>query len=234
MVVNTLKRQVVLISGIFIFDVFVLVLLLYGLVSGIFRGFFKEIGSIVGLILAFIITFNFGDNFAALLKKQSLLAPYAEYVNVIAYVVLFLLVILVVNLGVSFLLFFVFKMRAVKIFNRIGGAVAGVVKGFIVCAIIYFLLVTFMSALPHVTNYVVNSKTGPYFNRTAQKMQVIVGDVLKNQAFHNLLYPEVPKVPPPPSPMPQTGGPDQSVPVNEAPMYIPPDNDELLHIESFE
>lgn len=222
-----------MISGIFIFDIFVLVLLLYGLVSGIFRGFFKEIGSIIGLILAFIITFKFGDNFAAMLQKQSMLAPYAEYVAVVAYVVLFLIVILVVNLGTSFLLFFVFKLRAVKIFNRIGGAIFGVFKGAAVCLIIYFLLITFMGSLSHVTNYVVNSKSGPYFDGPAKKMQVIVGDVLKNKAFRNVLYPEVPEVPPPPAPLPESVVPDQSVPTTEAPMYIPPDDD-LLQIESFE
>lgn len=224
-----------MISGIFIFDAFVLVVVLYGFISGICRGFFKEIGSIVGLVLAFVITFKFGDNLASVLKNTSMLAPYAEYVTVIAYVILFLAVILIVNLGTSFLLFFVFKMRAVKILNRVGGAVIGIVKGWAVCVIIYFLLITFMGALPHVSNYVEKSKSGPYLDGTARKMQVVVGDVLKNQAFRSVLYPEVPEVPPPPPPV-EAVAPDQSVPVvqDAAPAYVPPSDEELFSIESFE
>ena len=221
-----------MISGIYIFDIFVLVLLLYGLVSGLFRGFFKEIGSIIGLALAFLITFKFGDNFAGLLKSQSFLAPYAQYIGAVAYVILFLIVLIIVNLGTSFLLFFVFKIRAVKIFNRIGGLILGLVKGWLVAVIIYFLIVSFGAFLG---KYVEESRSAPYLKGPAAKMQKIASETLENKSFRDVLHPPLPEIPPPPQ-MPDIGAPETAPPatVQEAPMYIPPTEEELFTIESFE
>lgn len=220
-----------MISGIYIFDIFVLVLLLYGLVSGLFRGFFKEIGSIIGLALAFLITFKFGDSFAGLLKSQSFLAPYAEYIGAVAYVILFLIVLIVVNLGTSFLLFFVFKIRAVKIFNRIGGLILGLVKGWLVAVIIYFLVISFGAFLG---KYVEESRSAPYLQGAAKKMQSVASETLQNKSFRDILHPPMPEIPPPPE-IPDIGVPETTQPtVQEAPMYIPPTEEELFSIESFE
>lgn len=221
-----------MVNGIYIFDIFVLVLLLYGLVSGLFRGFFKEIGSLVGLALAFLITFKFGDNIVSIVKNQSMLAPYAEYVGVVAYVILFLIILILVNLGTSFLLFFVFKIRNVKLLNRIGGLIVGLIKGWAVAVIIYFLLISFGAFM---AKYVEDSRSAPYLQGPAKKMQVMASDVLSNQSFRNVIYPEVPEVPPPPQlPEDWETSAGSSSGTREAPMYIPPDDETLFNLESFE
>lgn len=220
-----------MISGIYVFDIFVLILLLYGLVSGFFRGFFKEIGSIVGLALAFLITFKFGDNFAGLLKNQSFLAPYAEYIGAVAYVILFLIVLIVVNLVTSLLLFFVFKIRTVKIFNRIGGLILGLLKGWLVAVIIYFLVVSFGAFLG---KYVEESHSAAYLQGAAKKMQSVASETLQNRAFRDILHPPMPEIPPPPK-MQNFDISETAQPVvQETPMYIPAAEDELFTIESFE
>lgn len=217
-------------SGIYlyIFDIFVLVLLVYGVVSGIFRGFFKEVGSIIALLLAFLITFSFGDNLAEIIKSKPALAGYGNYVTVVTYVLLFFVAVVAVNLIVSFLHYFVLKFRTLKWFSRLGGAVVGFVKGWLVAIIIYFLLITFA---PFIDRYIENSKSAPYLANSAKKMQVMVADTFNNQSFRNILYPPEIKSA---APAPQT----EAFPVtpgaaaNEPPLYIP--DDDLLFTDSFE
>lgn len=219
-----------MISGIYVFDIFVLILLLYGLVSGFFRGFFKEIGSVVGLALAFIITFKFGNAFAGFIKGLPFLASYAEYTGAVAYVVLFLIILIVVNLGTSFLLFFVFKVRTLKIFNRVGGLVLGLVKGWLVAVIIYFMVISFGAFL---TKYVEDSHSAPYLQGPAKKMQSIATKTLQNKAFSNVLHPPV-EIPPPPQAQDDDASATDVPGVRETPMYIPTTDEELFSIESFE
>lgn len=220
-----------MISGIYVFDIFVLVLLLYGLVSGVFRGLFKEIGSIVGLALAFLITFKFGGAFAGLIKGLPFLASYAEYTGAVAYVILFLIILIVVNLGTSFLLFFVFKVRTLKVFNRVGGLVLGLVKGWLVAVIIYFMVISFGAFL---SKYVEGSHSAPYLQGTAKKMQTIASKTLENKAFRDVLFPPVTEIPAPPQMQDSGASAGEALGVRETPMYIPTTNEELFEIESFE
>lgn len=219
-----------MISGIYVFDIFVLVLLLYGLVSGLFRGLFKEVGSIVGLALAFLITFKFGGAFAGLIKGLPFLSSYAEYTGAVAYVVLFLIILIVVNLGTSFLLFFVFKVRMLKAFNRIGGLVLGLVKGWLVAVIIYFMVISFGAFL---SKYVEGSHSAPYLQGPAKKMQTIATKTLENKAFRDVLHPPV-EIPSPPQEQNNDASAADVPGVRETPMYIPTTDDELFTIESYE
>lgn len=218
-------------SGIYlyIFDIFVLVLLVYGVVSGIFRGFLKEIGSIVALALAFFVTFSMGEDVAAIFKAKSALAPYGNYVTVITYVLLFFITVIVVNLVVSFLQYFVLKFRVLRWFSRLGGAVVGFVKGWLVACLIYFLLITFA---PFIDTYIENSKSAPYLLSSAKKMQTVVADTFQNQSFRNVLYPKNQETGLPAPSLDAAPG-AQAVPGGEPPLYIP-DDDDLLFIDSFE
>lgn len=227
-------------NGIYFFDIFVLIILAFGVLSGLFRGLIKEIGSIIGLLLAFIFTLKSGNYVASVISKHALLNSYAEFapvITVVTYVILFLVILFVVNIAVSVLqrVFIRTNSKLIKWGNRLLGMVGGLIKGFIVALIIYFLLITFADFLD---NYVVKSRSAAYFDGRARKMQVFVSDTLKNQFFYDLLHPkpkEILDVPPPPTEGPGSASGSQSPSSNmQQPMYVPEDNTDLFNIESFE
>ena len=118
-------------------DIAILVILCFFLVKGIFRGLLREVCSLLGLVLGGVFAFTFHLPLAQLLQDSfHLPAQLCIWGSFLA--IFLLLVILFAVLG--FVLHRFVKLIFLGGFNRLAGAIFGVIQGVVVLAMIVLAL----------------------------------------------------------------------------------------------
>ena len=137
-----------------ILDIIIIAAMIFFLIRGIFRGIVREIGSLAGVVLGIWLANAYHPQLAGLLKG---LIPPGKYLPLIAFALIFLVVLVVCNL-----LGWVFKKFFQKIFlgwvDRILGACLALLKG-IVLSYLIIVLVTFLA--PQDSSLVTQSRLAP-------------------------------------------------------------------------
>jgi len=118
-------------------DIVLLLPLLVGLIRGLMRGLVVEVTALVAIIIAFLVTKAWGDVLASWLL-QSFTWPEAVC-TVVAYVCLFLVIALTLNIAAS-LLSRLFKVIHLGGFNALLGGLFGVLKWGCVVLVLVFAL----------------------------------------------------------------------------------------------
>lgn len=124
-----------------ILDYVLAVILGYCLVRGIFRGLVKELSSIVGVLGGFYAAYNYYPQVAAPLARW---ISNPGYLNILSFSILFIVICLLVSIAgaiIKYLMNIVYFGWA----DRIGGAIFGTVKGFLIAAVLILMLTTFLS-----------------------------------------------------------------------------------------
>lgn len=118
-------------------DVIIAIPLLYGAWKGFQRGLIFEIAMIIGLILGFYIAFKFLHFFEKIVSKYI-----SNSGNFLPYLTFFLVFILVIVLMILLakLLEGILKITALNSFNKIAGAVFGIIKFALVLSFLLALL----------------------------------------------------------------------------------------------
>jgi membrane protein required for colicin V production len=116
------------------FDIIILIPLLWGAWRGFQRGLIFEIAMIIGLLLGLYLAFKFSMLFEGLVSKHIS----SNGVHYISFFLVFILVILIMVLLAKFLESI---LKAVKLnaFNKIAGAVFGILKYLLITSIILTL-----------------------------------------------------------------------------------------------
>ena len=137
-----------------ILDIIIIAAIVFFLIRGIFRGIVREIGSLAGVVLGIWLANAYHPQLANLLKG---LIPPGNYLPIIAFALIFLVVLVVCNL-----LGWVFKKFFQKIFlgwvDRILGACLALLKG-IVLSYLIIVLVIFLA--PQGSPLVTQSRLAP-------------------------------------------------------------------------
>jgi membrane protein required for colicin V production len=146
-----------------ILDIIIIAAIVFFLIRGIFRGIVREIGSLAGVVLGIWLANAYHPQLANLLKG---LIPPGNYLPIIAFALIFLVVLVVCNL-----LGWVFKKFFQKIFlgwvDRILGACLALLKG-IVLSYLIIVLVTFLA--PQGSPLVTQSRLAPLIITSYQTM----------------------------------------------------------------
>lgn len=146
-----------------ILDIIIIAAVVFFLIRGIFRGLVREIGSLAGVVLGIWLANVYHPQFAGLLKG---FIPPGNYLPVIAFALIFLVVLLLCNV-----LGWLFKKFFQKIFlgwvDRILGACLALLKG-IVLSYLIIVLVTFMA--PQGSPLVTQSRLAPLIINSYQTM----------------------------------------------------------------
>ena len=156
-------------------DIIIIAAVVFFLIRGIFRGIVREIGSLAGVVLGIWLANAYHPQLAGLLKG---LIPPGDYLPLIAFALIFLVVVVVCNL-----LGWLFKKFFQKIFlgwvDRILGACLALLKGILLSYLI-IVLVTFLA--PQGSPLVTQSRLAPFI---VTSYQTIVG--LIPPGFHGKL-----------------------------------------------
>ncbi|MDL2275550.1 CvpA family protein [Desulfosarcina sp. OttesenSCG-928-G10] len=155
-----------------LFDILIVTVLAYGLIRGIFRGLVGEASSIVGVLGGFYAAYTY----YARLSKFLISCGFSwEYLNILSYLILFVLVIIVVNLlsiGITYLL----KITCTRWVDRFFGGLFGFLKGVLVTCVFFIVLTTF---LPKGAPIIKESLLAPYVGSASEVLIKAASDAMR-------------------------------------------------------
>ena len=108
-----------------IFDVIILIILLYGLIKGFMKGFIIEVAGIIALILGVTGSFKFASILEVYLNSYVDWSP--KTVQIISFIILFIIIIYAVSL-LAKMITKTLKIIALGMINRIFGGIFGLLK----------------------------------------------------------------------------------------------------------
>jgi membrane protein required for colicin V production len=116
-------------------DIIIAIPLLWGAYKGFKRGLIFEIAMIIGLILGIYMAFKFSDIFETFLKKYFDASSALPYIS---FIMIFIIIILLMVFLAKFLEK-ILKIANINAFNKIAGAVFGLIKFTLLVSIILTL-----------------------------------------------------------------------------------------------
>jgi membrane protein required for colicin V production len=156
------------------FDIFVGIILAYGLIRGLFRGLVKEASSIIGVLGGFFAAYSFYGLLAGYLSG---VVSNPSYRNLLAFVSIFCAVVVLVNV-LAIIIKYLLKIVFLGWLDRLGGVVFGFVKGALIVAVIFLALTAF---LPKGAPLIKDSLTAPYVSLVSEKLASVVASEVKRE-----------------------------------------------------
>lgn len=120
-----------------IVDLVLIILLIAAAIRGFVKGFFVEFASVAALILGVVCAMLFSDYLKTWL--MGIISWRAETVKILAFLIIFVSVVVAVQLAANALEKFV-RAIALGILSRIGGAVFGVIKTTFILSFLMFVI----------------------------------------------------------------------------------------------
>lgn len=156
------------------FDILVVVILSYSLIRGLFRGLVKELASIIGVLGGFLAAYSLYGVAAGYLSG---LVSNPAYRNILAFMVIFCVVVILVNL-LAVVIKYVLRIVFLGWLDRLGGVAFGVVKGVLIVSVIFLVLTAF---LPKGTPLIRDSMSAPYISMVSEKLAALVSNDIKSE-----------------------------------------------------
>ncbi len=120
-----------------IFDILLIIPLVWGAYKGFTKGLIIELGTLASLILGIWVALKFSFHIANFLSKFITINP--KYLNLIAFALTFILV-LVLVFFISKLIERFVKVMALDFINKLAGACFGILKFSVVLSVVLFLI----------------------------------------------------------------------------------------------
>jgi len=117
-----------------IFDIVIIILLLFGFVRGLMKGFFVEVASLLALILGIYGAIHFSHFAADYLKEH--VTWEEKYISITAFAVTFFVIVLVISL-LGKLLTRMASFVALGVVNKILGGVFGLAKVALILSVVF-------------------------------------------------------------------------------------------------
>ena len=157
------------------FDAIILVPLIYGAWKGFQKGLIYEIAMIIGLILGVYLGFKFSGLVFDMLSK--LIDDEGHLLHYISFFIVFG-VILLIFIFYAKLMEAVLKITSLNLFNKIAGAVFGLIKFMLALSVIFWLLVPLQNQFNIIPAKTRNeSFLYPYVLKAAASLSPAVKDV---------------------------------------------------------
>ncbi|HLQ83548.1 MAG TPA: CvpA family protein [Pseudogracilibacillus sp.] len=162
-----------------IFDIIILIMLLYGLLSGLMRGGVLQLFSLIGFIIALIVARLFSPDLADIMR--SIISTdndtWSLLYNVISFMLIFILVQLIIK-KLANLLNIVTKLPVIGFFNRILGAILGFVQMYLVAFVVVIIL--FLSPMEDIKELIEESQVAMYMINSTP----VISEYFKNMWFN--------------------------------------------------
>ncbi|MFT4781299.1 MAG: membrane protein required for colicin V production [Psychroserpens sp.] len=128
-----------------IIDIILGALLLFGLIRGVMKGLFVEVASLVALIAGVYGAIHFSDFAAAFLDSK--LDWEQKYINIVAFAVTFIIIVLIIALAGKALTKLA-DFAALGILNKLAGGVFGALKFGLILSILLLVFDNMNSTIP--------------------------------------------------------------------------------------
>jgi len=162
--------------GMNLFDIIIVTIFSYCLIRGLFRGLVKELSSIVGVLAGFYAAYSYYPLLSGLLSAW---IQNAAYLNILSFLIIFILVFLVISvLGVVIKYFL--NIAFLGWMDRICGAGFGIIKAVLIASVLLIMLTSF---LPKGDPTIRTSVLAPHIMVVSENMaKVISKDMKRNFA----------------------------------------------------
>jgi len=161
------------------FDIIVVAILAYSLLRGLFRGLLKEAASVIGVLGGFFAAHTFYSTAAGYLTG---LVSNPAYRNILAFLAIFCIVVIVVNV-VAIILKYLLRIVFLGWIDRLGGLVFGAVKGVLIGSVLFLVLTAF---LPKGTPLIRDSAAAPYAAVVAEHLSAVISSDIKHEFMSKL------------------------------------------------
>lgn len=156
------------------FDIFLVVVVGYGLIRGLFRGLVKEVASVLGVIGGFFTAYLYYEAVAGWLTG---LVSNPGYRHILAFMTLFCGVLIVVNV-VAMILKYLLDLIFLGWLDRLGGVGFGLVKGVLIVSVVFMVLTAY---LPKGAPIIKDSAGAPYVARVSEQLSLLVSSDIKRE-----------------------------------------------------
>jgi len=156
------------------FDIILIIILIYCFVRGIFRGLLKEISSLIGVLGGFYAAYTHYKG-AGIYLKRWISDP--NYINILSFLIIFLCVFLIIS-ALGIVIKYVLKIVFLGWVDRVFGGAFGILKGILIGSV---LLVVFTAFLSKDSNMIKNSRLSPYITTISDKMIKVTPKELKDE-----------------------------------------------------
>jgi membrane protein required for colicin V production len=150
-----------------VLDIIIAIPLLWGAYRGFRRGFIFEIFMLIGLILGLYVAFKFSHLINGLVEK--IVSPSSSVIPYLSFFMVFAAIIIIMVL-LARLLEKILNIASLTIFNKIAGAIFGLLKFALIVSVILWL---FKALEPHWN----------FINAATKKQSLLYEPVLKTSTF---------------------------------------------------
>lgn len=154
------------------FDILIVTILVYGLIRGVFRGLVREISSIIGVLGGFYAATTYYPYVA---KSISMWIANPAYLNIFSYMAIFSVVVMIVAI-LAVVIKYLLNIAYLGWVDRICGALFGMLKGLLVCCVLFIVLTAF---LPKGAVFVKNAALSPYVATVSEVMATVISKEMK-------------------------------------------------------
>lgn len=157
-----------------LFDMLAIVILAFCVIRGTFRGLIKELSSVVGVLAGFYAAYTYYMGIAKLLSHWMV---NTSSINILSFLIIFCFVFLIISM-VGVIIKYMLNIAFMGWFDRICGAVFGLLKGVLIVSV---MLIIFTAFLPKGAPFVKDSILAPHVTLVSEKMAKVVSQDMKQQ-----------------------------------------------------
>ncbi|TVM32505.1 CvpA family protein [Oceanidesulfovibrio marinus] len=153
-------------------DIIFVVVLAYTAIRGLFRGLILEVASLGGVVLGIYLAMHYHEELG---EPLSHVISNPDWVVIASYLIIFIATILLVSFAAGLTRAIVKKTVAAWL-DYLGGFAFGILKGGLVCAIVFWL---FVSVMPD-SSMAENSRAAPYIMEYSRILSRYVPDSVRS------------------------------------------------------
>ncbi|MBU0543915.1 MAG: CvpA family protein [Proteobacteria bacterium] len=157
-----------------LFDIILIIILVYCFIRGIFRGLLKELSSLVGVFGGFYAAYTYYKEAGAYLKGW---ISNPDYINILSFLTIFVSIFLIISI-IGIIIKYILKIVFLGWVDHVFGGVFGILKGILIGAV---LLIVFTAFHPSDSSMIKNSRLSPYITPISDKMVMVTPKDLKNE-----------------------------------------------------
>lgn len=146
------------------FDIFIIVVVSFGLLRGFFRGFIKEVASIVGVVAGFYVSYTYYKPFASFLNQVvcklgvGVINSWESYGNIVSFFILFVGILAITTIIAQIIKKFL-KIVFLGWVDKLFGVIFGSLKGILFASVVFMVLT---GILPNQPQFITQSTLAPY------------------------------------------------------------------------
>jgi membrane protein required for colicin V production len=157
-----------------LFDIILIIILVYCFIRGIFRGLLKEISSLIGVLGGFYAAYTYYKE-AGIYLKRWISDP--NYINILSFLIIFISIFLIISI-LGIIIKYILKIVFLGWVDRVFGGVFGIMKGILIGSV---LLIVFTAFLSSDSSMIKNSRLSQYITTISDKMIKVTPKDLKHE-----------------------------------------------------